>query len=699
MLIKTNKKHYEIHNFYIFILGVLILKIMLMGSFSSDYQNQLFVPFIDGFLQQLYSGTPINPYEFFKSEPALFPYPPAMLFIECIGGTLSMIAGEYLILKNIAFKFPNLIFDCLGMYYLMKMFPGKRKYIGILYFSSPIIIYSTYMHGQLDIIPTSLLIGAIAYLTIPKYRNDKKYVLLLAAAVACKLHILAIMPILLMFSAKRDGWKKAFCQMSMVLLLVFVCVFPFWGEGLVSNVFFNNEQSVLTKITIDFINIQLYVPILAVLFIYLHVFIINKINKDLLYSLCGILFSVFLVLVPPMPGWYVWIVPFITIFFIDIRSDRYSNLVVYALLNLAYLLYFLIAHKTSYVDLYYFTENLTFLKSNNPIIINGLFTLMTTSLLYSIYMMYLSGVASNSLYKRRNRPFTIGVSGDSGSGKSTFLLMMESIFGKKNILLIEGDGDHKWERGNAMWEHFTHLNPKSNYLYRQAQDLSALRAGQSIIRVDYNHDTGMFSKKNKIRPKPYIILCGLHSLYLPQVRNNLDLKIYMDIDEVLRQYWKIQRDTQKRGYSTEKILKQIQDRSVDAEKYIHPQKKYADLVIHYFDKDLKDSMMENHIVNLSLKITVNMEIDLEALIQKVENYGIKVYYDYNEDLKKQSVIFEGKDLEHMELPIPAMAEEIVPRLEEMINGPLEVVDGLHGILEIVLLLLISRKMQGDDSYV
>ena len=680
------------HRFHIFIAVMAVLKITLMGLFSSGYQNSLFMRFIGGFLEQISKGNLINPYEFFRNVPDLFPYPPLMLLFESFGGILSRLSGGNLFLQNVLFKLPNLLFDFLGMYWLMRMFPQKRKHIAILYFASPIVIYSTYMHGQLDIIPTTLLTGALLYLTVPRYRSDLRYVILIAAALACKFHILALLPMLLLFIAKRDGWLRAVVLTLLPCVLVVLVIIPFWGEGFLNNVLLNSEQAVLTRITFDFPNVRIYIPIMAVFLIYMKMFAIGKVNNDLFYSLCGILFSVFLVLIPPMPGWYV---PFITIFFIDVRTDQYKNVAIYAALNAAYLLYFLIAHRASYVDLYFLRENLTWMKTENELIVNGTFTLMTSVMLYSIYMMYQFGVLSNSLYQRRNRPFTIGVAGDSASGKSTFTAMAEEIFGRKNLLFIEGDGDHKWERGNAMWEYFTQLNPKSNYLYRQAQDLMKLKNGESIVRMDYDHGTGRFTRQKKIRNRPYILLCGLHALYLPQIRRNLDVKVYMDTDETLRRWWKIRRDTSERGYDKEETLKQIRERREDAERYIYPQKKYADLIVSYFDKSLSDCMEENHTLKLSLKITLDMEIDLEPLIQRVEGYGIGVSYDYDENLRMQSVIFEGGDMEENTIPIADIADEIIPHLDEIIGYPLNVKDNLHGILAVVVLLLVSRRLRGD----
>ena len=196
----------RIKKFEIFIITVLILKVIVMGLFSSDYQNDLFMKFVYGFIGEIKKGQFINPYSIFKNEVNLFPYPPTMFLIEFWGGILS-IGVKNIFIKNILFKIPSLIFDLLGLYFLVKMFPNKRKYIGVLYFASPIIFYATYMHGQLDIIPTIFLLGAL-YFLINK-RNDIAFSITLALALSSKLHILAIIPLLYLYIYKKDGFVKA----------------------------------------------------------------------------------------------------------------------------------------------------------------------------------------------------------------------------------------------------------------------------------------------------------------------------------------------------------------------------------------------------------------------------------------------------------------------------------------------------------
>lgn len=685
-----------ISRFKLFIIGVIFIKLLLMGLFSSDYQNILFMKFIDGFIEQVKNRNFINPYRLFYKEINLFPYPPIMFFIELISGFFT-IFFENNILKNILFKLPSLLFDLLGLYFLTKMFPNKRKHIGILFFASPMILYSTYMHGQLDIIPTILLLGSIYFLVIKQ--NHFLFAFFLYLSLGSKLHVLAVLPILFLYILKKDGWIIAVKDIGLSLLLLILTILPFLDDrnGFLNMVLLNNEQLSMTSIFIEYKNVKIYVSIFVIALIYLKAFSIKKMNKSLLFSFCGILFSVFLILMLPMPGWYVWIVPFIAIFFINIDLNKYTNMIIYLSLNICYLLYFICIHKTNYVNLYFLKVNMDFIKINNMVISNTIFTILTALLAYITYMMYQLGVSNNSFYKSGSKPFTIGISGDSGSGKSTLLEMIKIIFGEKKLLFLEGDGDHRWERGDEMWQHYTHLNPKANYIYKQANDLARLKENQNIYRSEYEHDTGKFSDECKIKPKPYIVLCGLHAFYLPQVRKNLDLKIYMDIDETLRRYWKIDRDTKKRGYTKEEILKQIEGRVKDAVKYIYPQKVYSDFIIKYYDKTLKDCLMENHDIKLDLELTLNSEVDLEFLIDNLIENDILVEHDYSMDLKKQIINLSGESLNKKTINFKKIIEQIIPNLDEIYQNNLEYKDNRQGIIESVLLLLISYKMREEEK--
>lgn len=665
-----------------------------MGLFSSDYQNELFIPFVFDFVEN--GGNTYEKY-YVANITNAFPYPIGMLLIESVGAILIKLFNVTSVFwTNFLFKLPGFVLDIVGYYILSRKYKDKKRYISVFYYASPIILYSVYMHGQLDIIPTILLMIALFCLA-EKKKNEKYFVygiLFSIISLLCKLHILAIMPIIFFYVERKSGWKKGIIYGVSVAGGVLAGFLPTLSQGFYRNVLANTEQSVLTHVFFDFGTVQMYIPIVAVFVIYLLSFKLSCMNRELFLNLCGIVFSAFLALCPPMPGWYVWIVPFIAIFFAESSVERYKNATIYAILNILYLIYFVFLHNRELVDLYFVALDCSFLKINNVKASNVVFTLMSGTLLYLMFSMYQIGVASNGLYKRRNLPFTIGIAGDSGVGKTTMLGVIERCLGKKNLLYIEGDGDHRWERENKNWDEYTALNPKANYLYRQSEDLIQLRMGGSTRRVDYNHDTGRFTASRKIKPKKYVVLCGLHSMYLPQTRKNLDLKIYMDSDEILRRYWKIKRDTFYRGHNKQDVIWAIEGRMSDAEKYIYPQKAYADLVVRYYDKNLHDYMVDNHEVKLSLQLFMSTAVNVEQLVNELRKEGIEIYYDYSDDIKQQVINLDADNLSSTTLSISDIAEKVIPQIEEISRENFDTdISSTDGVIMLFILLLISNKMQ------
>ena len=515
-------------------------------------------------------------------------------------------------------------------------------------------------------------------------------------ALLCKLHILAVMPILFMYLQKRDGIAKTLFFTLMVFLGTIAGMVPVWSEGFFEGVIFNFEQSVLTRVAFEFANLEIYIPIAALFFSYLLSFRTSYMNRDLFLNLCGIAFSLLMAFCPPMPGWYVWIVPFMALFFASIMEEKYKNIAVYSALNIFYLLYFVFLHQRDrMVDLYFLGEDLSFLKIDSPKLLNGMFTVLFVLLIYLSISMYRLGIASNNFYKRKNMPFTIGIAGDSGAGKSTMIDVIEKGLGTSNLLYIEGDGDHKWKRGDEQWEKYTALDPKANYLYRQAKDLDELRKGSAVRRVDYDHDTGRFTLPHRLRSRKYIILCGLHALYLPQTRKNLDLKIYMDTDEALRRNWKIARDIGKRGHTKEEVLHSIEERMPDAEKYIYPQKAFADMVVRYYARNLNECTERGKEPDISIDLTVDTAVNVEPLVVELGRVGFDISHRYSDDLKRQNINVNMDDIGMTDVPVGKIAERVIPQLEEITRMEFDNMEigTKDGIMVLFILLMISHKMQ------
>lgn len=206
----------------------------------------------------------------------------------------------------------------------------------------------------------------------------------------------------------------------------------------------------------------------------------------------------------------------------------------------------------------------------------------------------------------------IAISGDSGSGKSTLMKNLGQIFLNGSVLKYETDRYHKWERGDENYKNFTHLNPNANHLELMSNDIYNLKIGNEIYQVDYDHDTGKFTNKEKISSSDNIILCGLHTLFNNSTNNIIDIKIFMDTDRNLIKKWKIQRDMVERNHTIEKILSSIEAREPDYKKYIETQKINADLVVNFYESD-----------NL---IKCKIHIQNKNIFDKLYKYFIKYNY-------------------------------------------------------------------------
>jgi phosphoribulokinase len=175
--------------------------------------------------------------------------------------------------------------------------------------------------------------------------------------------------------------------------------------------------------------------------------------------------------------------------------------------------------------------------------------------------------------------FTIGVAGDSGSGKTTFTQGIRDIFGSDLVSTITLDDYHRLDRKGRKREGLTALNPAANRIDQLEQDLIMLRRGVPIEKPVYNHTTGTFDPPVIFRPKKILILEGLHTLFTPTLRRYLDFTLFVDPAREVKYDWKLRRDMAKRGYSQEAVQKEITEREPEFERYILPQKEFADAVI------------------------------------------------------------------------------------------------------------------------
>jgi len=199
-----------------------------------------------------------------------------------------------------------------------------------------------------------------------------------------------------------------------------------------------------------------------------------------------------------------------------------------------------------------------------------------------------------------DRVVLIGVAGDSGCGKSTFLRRLADLFGEEFMTVICLDDYHSLDRKQRKETGITALDPRANNFDLMYEQIKALKSGQAIDKPIYNHETGMIDPPERIEPNKVVVIEGLHPLYDERVRSLIDFSVYLDISDPVKIAWKVKRDMAERGHSYEDVIASINARRPDFEAYIDPQKQYADVVIQILPTKLIENDKEHRYLRVRL---------------------------------------------------------------------------------------------------
>lgn len=204
------------------------------------------------------------------------------------------------------------------------------------------------------------------------------------------------------------------------------------------------------------------------------------------------------------------------------------------------------------------------------------------------------------MISKPDRVVLIGVAGDSGCGKSTFLRRLSDLFGEEFITVICLDDYHSLDRKQRKETGITALDPRANNFDLMYEQIKALKSGQAIDKPIYNHETGMIDPPERVEPNHIVVVEGLHPLYDERVRSLLDFSVYLDISEEVKVAWKIQRDMAERGHRLEDVLAAINARRPDFEAYIEPQREFANVVIQVLPTQLIKDDKERRVLRVRM---------------------------------------------------------------------------------------------------
>jgi phosphoribulokinase len=179
------------------------------------------------------------------------------------------------------------------------------------------------------------------------------------------------------------------------------------------------------------------------------------------------------------------------------------------------------------------------------------------------------------------RPIMLGVVGDSGAGKTTLTRGLVRILGEAQVTRVAADDYHRYDRRRRAEHNITPLDPACNYLDVLQQHLAHLGAGEPVLKPVYRHRDGSFGPSRYVRPAQFTIVEGMLGFHTALMRDTYDVRVYLAPPEELRRHWKVQRDCSRRGYTTDEVLAELDRREGDAEVYIRPQQRHADIVVSF----------------------------------------------------------------------------------------------------------------------
>jgi uridine kinase len=199
----------------------------------------------------------------------------------------------------------------------------------------------------------------------------------------------------------------------------------------------------------------------------------------------------------------------------------------------------------------------------------------------------------------QSRPYLVGITGGSASGKTRFLKELGTIFNKNEVCFLSQDNYYRSNENHVKDEngHINYDLPTCIDLDAFRNDILKLCKHELVKRREYRFQH-QEQRGNWLEfcSAPIIIAEGLFIFYEKDIFKQFDLKIFIDASEEVQLKRRIKRDTTERNISHEFVLYQWENHVKPAfEQYLLPYKDKADIVINnneHFNNSLK--VIEDH---------------------------------------------------------------------------------------------------------
>ena len=177
----------------------------------------------------------------------------------------------------------------------------------------------------------------------------------------------------------------------------------------------------------------------------------------------------------------------------------------------------------------------------------------------------------------------IGVAGGTGSGKSTLVKRLQEAFKNDDVATICHDFYYK-AHPELTYEERTKLNydhPDAFDTWLMVEHIKALKEGKAVECPTYSFvEHNRTDETLHVEPSKVIIVDGILIFENEELRNIMDIKVYVDTDADVRLARRILRDVRERGRSMESVISQYTTTVKPMhEQFVEPSKRYADVII------------------------------------------------------------------------------------------------------------------------
>jgi uridine kinase len=190
---------------------------------------------------------------------------------------------------------------------------------------------------------------------------------------------------------------------------------------------------------------------------------------------------------------------------------------------------------------------------------------------------------SDASSEERQRPVVLGVAGGSGSGKTTVVRKILEGLEPTSTSLLHHDSYYR-DSPDLSLEQRAAINydhPDSLETPLMAEHLRLLLSGQAVEVPEYDFTVHRrMLETRRVEPRPLIIIDGILVLAEPELRELMDIRVFVDTDSDIRFIRRLGRDTKKRGRTVESVVRQYEQtvRPMHLE-FVAPSRRHAHIIV------------------------------------------------------------------------------------------------------------------------